>query len=563
MQARLSSPLPVRRLFVVSEVEIHLARAEEVLEQPQLKQGGVPQWSVVWRNVPHASQLPATSCRSAAFVEPRRGWREVKSDPLINPSYSLQTFPANRGKKIACRVMPHGRLLRDIPIPKRLALSSPGHELHGNCLPTGVEKKKPARLPPRRPGFNPLPGHSGFLHVGIVPDDAVGWWVFLGDLPFPPPFHSSTAPYSSESPSSALKASMLRAVQISSLTRGTFRKVGRNRGLTIKWAFHGACLRAHKVTSRVRGSPETTSACSRQAFSTAVPTTHYPLALDGPLMLVVEEGLYLSDAHRALHTEHFHCASLPAEQILQCRLKILGTRKRREKSRAMKRRRSVPLSEVPAGGRHGPSWNLPTLYGRCFHCASLPNSEQGFPVGIFHTDPPRTRPTHSKLCFSTARCPARIPPVTSVKRPLKQTTICKPQRRRAARGGRRAFQRSASCSTTCPRRVNKKTSSRNGVLRARPAKPHPSPVTRYCMHVALARLKFATSHVPIAEMSRAERRRSTTCFSIQAFIGRPKREREREREREIRGMDKGKPMLRGAFCPNLATDLSFPADVKH
>ncbi|KAJ8886124.1 hypothetical protein PR048_012333 [Dryococelus australis] len=41
---------------------------------------------------------------------------------------------------------------------------------------------------------------------------------FLGDLPFPPPFHSDAAPYSPQSPSSALKTSMLSAVQISSLT---------------------------------------------------------------------------------------------------------------------------------------------------------------------------------------------------------------------------------------------------------------------------------------------------------------------------------------------------------
>ncbi|KAJ8898158.1 hypothetical protein PR048_003518 [Dryococelus australis] len=39
---------------------------------------------------------------------------------------------------------------------------------------------------------------------------------FLGDLPFPPPFRSGAAPYSSQSPSSALKTSMLRAAQISS-----------------------------------------------------------------------------------------------------------------------------------------------------------------------------------------------------------------------------------------------------------------------------------------------------------------------------------------------------------
>ncbi|KAJ8890849.1 hypothetical protein PR048_010358 [Dryococelus australis] len=34
--------------------------------------------------------------------------------------------------------------------------------------------------PPRRSGFNPRPGHSGFSHVGIVPDDAVGRPVFSG-----------------------------------------------------------------------------------------------------------------------------------------------------------------------------------------------------------------------------------------------------------------------------------------------------------------------------------------------------------------------------------------------
>ncbi|KAJ8880816.1 hypothetical protein PR048_017287 [Dryococelus australis] len=40
---------------------------------------------------------------------------------------------------------------------------------------------------------------------------------FLGDLPFPPPLHSGTAPYSSQSPSSALKTLMLGAAQISPL----------------------------------------------------------------------------------------------------------------------------------------------------------------------------------------------------------------------------------------------------------------------------------------------------------------------------------------------------------
>ncbi|KAJ8890049.1 hypothetical protein PR048_009555 [Dryococelus australis] len=39
-----------------------------------------------------------------------------------------------------------------------------------------------------------------------------------GSLPFPPPLNSGAAPYSSQSPSSALKILMLRAVQLSSLT---------------------------------------------------------------------------------------------------------------------------------------------------------------------------------------------------------------------------------------------------------------------------------------------------------------------------------------------------------
>ncbi|KAJ8870996.1 hypothetical protein PR048_027299 [Dryococelus australis] len=38
----------------------------------------------------------------------------------------------------------------------------------------------PARLPPRRSGFNPRLDHSGFSHVGIVRDDAVGRRIFSG-----------------------------------------------------------------------------------------------------------------------------------------------------------------------------------------------------------------------------------------------------------------------------------------------------------------------------------------------------------------------------------------------
>ncbi|KAJ8888940.1 hypothetical protein PR048_008434 [Dryococelus australis] len=75
-----------------------------------------------------------------------------------------------------------------------------------------------------RSAFNPRPGHSGYSHVGIVPDDAVDRRVLLGDLLFPPPLHSGAAPYPLQSPSSVLKTSMLRAVQISSLAHSSSRR---------------------------------------------------------------------------------------------------------------------------------------------------------------------------------------------------------------------------------------------------------------------------------------------------------------------------------------------------
>ncbi|KAJ8868474.1 hypothetical protein PR048_030002 [Dryococelus australis] len=57
---------------------------------------------------------------------------------------------------------------------------------------------------------------TGFSQVGIVPDDAVGWRVFSGTSRYPPSLHSGATPYSLQSPSSALKTSLLRAAQISS-----------------------------------------------------------------------------------------------------------------------------------------------------------------------------------------------------------------------------------------------------------------------------------------------------------------------------------------------------------
>ncbi|KAJ8879375.1 hypothetical protein PR048_019983 [Dryococelus australis] len=74
----------------------------------------------------------------------------------------------------------------------------------------------PARLPPKRTGFKP--GRvTGFSHVGIMPDDAFGRTGFLGDLSFPPPFHSGTAPYSPQSPSSALNTSLITELHMISV----------------------------------------------------------------------------------------------------------------------------------------------------------------------------------------------------------------------------------------------------------------------------------------------------------------------------------------------------------
>ncbi|KAJ8882632.1 hypothetical protein PR048_014444 [Dryococelus australis] len=78
-----------------------------------------------------------------------------------------------------------------------------------------VAERLACSLPTKAIRVQSRPGHSGFLHVGIVPDDAVGRRVFSGIyLSFPPPWHSGAAPYSPRSPSSALKTSMLKRLRL-------------------------------------------------------------------------------------------------------------------------------------------------------------------------------------------------------------------------------------------------------------------------------------------------------------------------------------------------------------
>ncbi|KAJ8865769.1 hypothetical protein PR048_033291 [Dryococelus australis] len=76
-----------------------------------------------------------------------------------------------------------------------------------------------ARSPPTEANRAQPPGRvTGLSQVGIVPDDAVGRRVFSGISRFPRPFIPAAAPYSLRPPSSARKTSLLRAVQIPSLT---------------------------------------------------------------------------------------------------------------------------------------------------------------------------------------------------------------------------------------------------------------------------------------------------------------------------------------------------------
>ncbi|KAJ8887284.1 hypothetical protein PR048_013499 [Dryococelus australis] len=111
---------------------------------------------------------------------------------------------------------------------------------------------------PRRSGFNPRPGHSGFSHLGIVPGRCRWSTSFLGDLPFLPPFHSGAATFSPQVPSSALKFLRVRAVQISSLL-STLTKVvailaARCLAMTLLLALEKIRFRSHPVSSLTCGN---------------------------------------------------------------------------------------------------------------------------------------------------------------------------------------------------------------------------------------------------------------------------------------------------------------------
>ncbi|KAJ8879162.1 hypothetical protein PR048_019768 [Dryococelus australis] len=109
-------------------------------------------------------RLPATTLMRA-FIKPQKNFKKIKEEQY-----------------------------RIAPNPYRCTMG------HGATPPT-----KAIRVHSR-------PGHSGFSHVGIVPDDAVGLRVFSGISRFPRPFIPALHSYSPQSPSSALKTSMLRVI---------------------------------------------------------------------------------------------------------------------------------------------------------------------------------------------------------------------------------------------------------------------------------------------------------------------------------------------------------------
>ncbi|KAJ8894539.1 hypothetical protein PR048_007196 [Dryococelus australis] len=114
------------------------------------------------------------------------------------------------------------------PHPERLrAYQGTAYKLTYNLTSTDIHALPRIRTQnlsyPRQVAYQPTaprevgctPGHSGFSHVGIVPDDAAGLRVSFEVSRFPRPFIKALLHTHLTSPPSALKTSMLRAAHIS------------------------------------------------------------------------------------------------------------------------------------------------------------------------------------------------------------------------------------------------------------------------------------------------------------------------------------------------------------
>ncbi|KAJ8880037.1 hypothetical protein PR048_020659 [Dryococelus australis] len=116
---------------------------------------------------------------------------------------------------------------------------------------------QPARLPPRRTGYNPRPGHLIFACGNRA--GRCRWSAdFLGHLPFPPPFHSDATPDSPQTSSSALKTSLLRAAQISEMAANAPYEAARPKQVGI-WA---VVVFLSSVLSLQQASQEWSFSCS-------------------------------------------------------------------------------------------------------------------------------------------------------------------------------------------------------------------------------------------------------------------------------------------------------------
>ncbi|KAJ8883321.1 hypothetical protein PR048_015164 [Dryococelus australis] len=144
-------------------------------------------------------------------TNPRPSDYKSASLPLI---YGVKaSIPYNSHFKIFWAALDTIVLRADVGEPKWMWFSA---EMQGRGE-TGDPWASSGTIPTcENPEADPDRVTVGFSHVGIVPDDAVGRRVFSGS-PVSPALSFRRCPYSPQSPSSALKTSMLRAAQISSL----------------------------------------------------------------------------------------------------------------------------------------------------------------------------------------------------------------------------------------------------------------------------------------------------------------------------------------------------------
>ncbi|KAJ8874514.1 hypothetical protein PR048_025374 [Dryococelus australis] len=162
-----------------------------------------------------------------------RKWESCRTMPLVSGFYRgspVSPAPAPYSPKTPSSAL-KTLLLRAAQISSLTLLLAAGEKDQVVCLLNHVsleedgykslEGNQLLRSPPTKTNRVQIPSRAtpGFSHLGFVPDDAAGSAGFLGDLSFPLLFYSSAAPFSPESPSSAVKTSLLRSAQISSLDK--------------------------------------------------------------------------------------------------------------------------------------------------------------------------------------------------------------------------------------------------------------------------------------------------------------------------------------------------------